>query len=201
MAAKEAQARIRINKLLEEAGWRFFDDAQGKANVALPVPLFSTRPKCAFCAPTRCRPFTPYRRPRAKGKTAISSKRRDRQEHRLCGDPKPRRQDHPDTQRNGRSALPRPLSVRLCHAGHFFRSRRAADDHQLYQQQPRRYRLRGEFAEFHPLIAADELPRGKQYMPVFTSGQLIFDTADRSIYEVQDEQVLPSMFCRARSMR
>ncbi len=35
MAAKEAQARIRINKLLEEAGWRFFDDAQGRANVAL----------------------------------------------------------------------------------------------------------------------------------------------------------------------
>lgn len=33
--AKEAQARIKINKLLESAGWRFFDDAKGKANVAL----------------------------------------------------------------------------------------------------------------------------------------------------------------------
>ncbi len=33
--AKEAQARIKINKLLEAAGWRFFDDAQGKANIAL----------------------------------------------------------------------------------------------------------------------------------------------------------------------
>jgi type I restriction enzyme R subunit len=33
--AKEAQARIKINKLLESAGWRFFDDAMGKANVAL----------------------------------------------------------------------------------------------------------------------------------------------------------------------
>lgn len=32
---KEAQARIKINKLLEAAGWRFFDDAKGKANVAL----------------------------------------------------------------------------------------------------------------------------------------------------------------------
>ena len=32
---KEAQARIKINKLLEAAGWRFFDDEQGKANVAL----------------------------------------------------------------------------------------------------------------------------------------------------------------------
>jgi len=28
---KEAKARIRINKLLEEAGWRFFDDENGKA--------------------------------------------------------------------------------------------------------------------------------------------------------------------------
>jgi type I restriction enzyme R subunit len=30
---KEAQARIKINKLLEEAGWRFFDDKNGKANI------------------------------------------------------------------------------------------------------------------------------------------------------------------------
>jgi type I restriction enzyme, R subunit len=27
---KEAQARIKINKLLEEAGWRFFDSDDGK---------------------------------------------------------------------------------------------------------------------------------------------------------------------------
>src|SRR5690606_18764441 len=33
--AKEAQARVKINKLLESAGWRFFDEAKGKANVAL----------------------------------------------------------------------------------------------------------------------------------------------------------------------
>ena len=33
--AKEAQARIKINKLLEAAGWRFFDNDQGKANIAL----------------------------------------------------------------------------------------------------------------------------------------------------------------------
>jgi len=32
---KEAQARIKINKLLEEAGWRFFDDDKGKANIVL----------------------------------------------------------------------------------------------------------------------------------------------------------------------
>ncbi len=35
MAAKEAKARIKINKLLEESGWRFFDDAKGKANIVL----------------------------------------------------------------------------------------------------------------------------------------------------------------------
>ncbi|MEQ1532502.1 MAG: DEAD/DEAH box helicase family protein [Sideroxydans sp.] len=35
MPSKEAQARIKINKLLEEAGWRFFDDKHGKANIAL----------------------------------------------------------------------------------------------------------------------------------------------------------------------
>ena len=35
MPAKEAQARIKINKLLEAAGWRFFDDDQGRANVVL----------------------------------------------------------------------------------------------------------------------------------------------------------------------
>ena len=32
---KEAAARIKINKLLEEAGWRFFADAQGPANIQL----------------------------------------------------------------------------------------------------------------------------------------------------------------------
>jgi len=31
----EAHARIKINLLLEEAGWRFFDGAEGKANVLL----------------------------------------------------------------------------------------------------------------------------------------------------------------------
>lgn len=35
MAEKEAKARIKINKLLEEAGWRFLDDENGKANIAL----------------------------------------------------------------------------------------------------------------------------------------------------------------------
>jgi len=35
MAEKEAKARIKINKLLEESGWRFFDSKEGKANVLL----------------------------------------------------------------------------------------------------------------------------------------------------------------------
>ncbi|MDD5227059.1 MAG: DEAD/DEAH box helicase family protein, partial [Candidatus Omnitrophica bacterium] len=33
--AKEAKARIKINKLLEAAGWRFFDSTEGRANVSL----------------------------------------------------------------------------------------------------------------------------------------------------------------------
>lgn len=35
MAQKEAQARIRINELLAQAGWRFFDTDEGQANVQL----------------------------------------------------------------------------------------------------------------------------------------------------------------------
>lgn len=34
---KEAKARIKINKHLEEAGWRFFDNENGRANIALEV--------------------------------------------------------------------------------------------------------------------------------------------------------------------
>lgn len=32
---KEASARIKINDLLKESGWRFFDDEKGRANIAL----------------------------------------------------------------------------------------------------------------------------------------------------------------------
>src|SRR5574344_1310519 len=32
---KEALARIKINKLLEESGWRFFDNENGTANIEL----------------------------------------------------------------------------------------------------------------------------------------------------------------------
>ncbi len=35
MSETEAQARIKINKLLEEAGWRFFDDERGRTNILL----------------------------------------------------------------------------------------------------------------------------------------------------------------------
>ena len=33
--SKEAKARIKINKLLEEAGWRFENSKDGKANIRL----------------------------------------------------------------------------------------------------------------------------------------------------------------------
>ena len=33
--SKEATARIKINKLLGEAGWRFFADAERPANILL----------------------------------------------------------------------------------------------------------------------------------------------------------------------
>ena len=35
MSDKEAKARIKINRLLEESGWRFFDDENGYANIRL----------------------------------------------------------------------------------------------------------------------------------------------------------------------
>ena len=35
MKKKEASARIKIDHLLEEAGWRFFDDENGPANIQL----------------------------------------------------------------------------------------------------------------------------------------------------------------------
>ena len=35
MEDKEAKARIKINKLLEESGWRFFDSVKGKATIKL----------------------------------------------------------------------------------------------------------------------------------------------------------------------
>ena len=35
MSAKEAKARIKINQLLDNAKWRFFDDETGKANITL----------------------------------------------------------------------------------------------------------------------------------------------------------------------
>jgi len=43
--AKEAKARIKINKLLEEAEWRFFDTDKGPANIALEanVKITNTR--------------------------------------------------------------------------------------------------------------------------------------------------------------
>jgi hypothetical protein len=62
MTPKEAQAKIKINKLLEVAGWRFFDEAAGRANVALEPnvkltqaidPLHVPRPLAAFAVVLR----------------------------------------------------------------------------------------------------------------------------------------------------
>lgn len=39
MAKKEASARLKINKLLEESGWRLFDDENGRANVDVETRL------------------------------------------------------------------------------------------------------------------------------------------------------------------
>lgn len=49
MSAKEATARIKINKLLEAAGWRFLDDANGPANICLePNVKIATKELDAF---------------------------------------------------------------------------------------------------------------------------------------------------------
>ncbi len=45
MPEKEARARIKINRLLEEAGWRFLDDEQGKANILLENNIKITKEK------------------------------------------------------------------------------------------------------------------------------------------------------------
>jgi type I restriction enzyme, R subunit len=43
--SKEARARIKINKYLEEAGWRFFDSSDGKANIVLESSVKITKTK------------------------------------------------------------------------------------------------------------------------------------------------------------
>ena len=43
MRLKEAKARIKINKLLEAAGWRFFDDDDGPANIQLEANVKITK--------------------------------------------------------------------------------------------------------------------------------------------------------------
>lgn len=43
MKAKEARARIKINKLLEAAGWRFFDSDEGPANIQVEANVKITK--------------------------------------------------------------------------------------------------------------------------------------------------------------
>ncbi len=40
---KEAKARIKINNFLQKSGWRFFDDENGKANIALELNIKLTK--------------------------------------------------------------------------------------------------------------------------------------------------------------
>lgn len=49
MKAKEAKARIKINKLLEEAGWRFFDNENGPANIQLEANVKLTKKQIDDC--------------------------------------------------------------------------------------------------------------------------------------------------------
>ena len=49
MGAKEAKARIKINKLLEEAGWRFFDNEDGPANIQLEANVKLTKKQIDDC--------------------------------------------------------------------------------------------------------------------------------------------------------
>ena len=49
MSAKEAKARIKINKLLEEAGWRFFDSEEGPANIQLEANVKLTKKQVDDC--------------------------------------------------------------------------------------------------------------------------------------------------------
>lgn len=49
MKAKEAKARIKINKLLEEAGWRFFDGEDGPANIQLEANAKITKKQIDDC--------------------------------------------------------------------------------------------------------------------------------------------------------
>jgi hypothetical protein len=48
---KEARARIKINKLLEESEWRFFDDEKGIANIQLEPGVKLTKTKRAGNGP------------------------------------------------------------------------------------------------------------------------------------------------------
>ena len=42
MAQKEAKARLKINEMLKEAGWRLFDEGNKSANVAVELNVKMT---------------------------------------------------------------------------------------------------------------------------------------------------------------
>lgn len=52
---KEASARIKINKLLEAAGWRFFADEKGLTPTTVSIPKTSTKFEKSLFTPTTFR--------------------------------------------------------------------------------------------------------------------------------------------------
>ena len=56
--SKEAQARIKINQRLQESAWRFFDDENGRANVALESGVKITQQVRGFCDRNRLPAFS-----------------------------------------------------------------------------------------------------------------------------------------------
>ncbi len=53
---KEATARIKINKLSESAGWRFFADANGPANIRLEPSVKLKPPRISMRSVTTSKP-------------------------------------------------------------------------------------------------------------------------------------------------
>jgi len=43
--SKEALSRIKIDKLLQDSGWRFFDEGENKANIQLELGVNLTKTK------------------------------------------------------------------------------------------------------------------------------------------------------------
>ncbi|MCF7734635.1 MAG: hypothetical protein K9N23_23330 [Akkermansiaceae bacterium] len=79
----EASARIKINKLLEEAGWRFFADGRGAGNIQL-------EPNASFTSATPFRNGHSVRElcraiDAANYERVVLAKKKSRQRSEFCG--------------------------------------------------------------------------------------------------------------------